>query len=287
MKYLINRDNPLTGTDIKEIESAYSIIADNFDESWLTTKGSHPLQILWNRSDHLSTIELTTFGIALLKLKDIDRKWLDYQITLIKSENICNQKGALWEIIASFYLIDNNVEVIPAKINQSGFDVSVKNKQTGKIINHSLKYFSLSENHKVFLKNCEEIRLHIYSCLKKLKITNIAIFVKKHKEYPSSEDWKNLRSIIENGLKKFRRKTISFNNKDWEIIISFLSEDRYNLHESYTSYTVCVISPYHKNEQSNFNSKIEDAILNLKEHRNFENENTITPYLLIYLELFL
>ncbi|MBL7128736.1 MAG: hypothetical protein ISS16_07100 [Ignavibacteria bacterium] len=88
MKYFINRDNPLTDTDLKDIEAAYSIIVDYFEESWLITKGSHPLQILWNRSDHLSAIELTTFGITLIKLKDIDEKWLDYQINLIKSDNI-------------------------------------------------------------------------------------------------------------------------------------------------------------------------------------------------------
>ena len=275
MKYFINRDNPLTDTDINEIESAYSTIVEYFEKSWLLTKGSHPLQILWNRSDHLSTIELTTFGKALIKLKDIDEKWLDYQITLIKSDNISNQKGAFWEIIGSFYLIDKNVEIIPAKKNQSGFDVSIKNKQTNKIINYSLKYFSFSENHKLFLKNCEEIHLLIYSTIKTLKINNIAIFVRKHKKYPSSEDWSNLKSILVDGLKKFKNQTISFNNEMWEVILSYLSEERNNLHESYTSHTVCIISPYHKNEQSNFNSKIEDAILNLKEHRNFENENTI------------
>lgn len=171
--------------------------------------------------------------------------------------------------------MDKNVEVIPAKKNQSGFDVLVKNNHTNKVINYSLKYFSFSENHKLFFKNSEKIHSLIYSIIKTLKINNLAIFVRKHEKYPSSEDWSILESILVNGLKKFKGQAISINDEMWEVVLSCLSEERYNLHESYTSHTVCIISPYHKNEQSNFNSKIEDAILNLKEHRILENTNNI------------
>lgn len=272
-KYFTNRDNPLVDTPIAEIESAFSVIAEYFDEKWLKSSNEHPLQILWNRTDYLSTIELTTLGIAINKVKQIDEKWLSHQISLIKSSNSSNQKGAIWEIIAFYYLCDPSVDVSPTKINQAGFDLSVAYKETKKTINYSLKYFSLSENYKLFVKNSQEMHLLIYTFIRVLKIYNLSVLIKKVNGYPNSDDWDDLKYLLIKGLESYKGNTITSKYRNWEVSVSYFPKDRFNLHSSYPSYTICLICPYHKNEQKNFISKIEDSIANYKKYTKVDKNN--------------
>jgi hypothetical protein len=100
MSYLEKRQNPLTDRYVKDIELAFAKISERFDQTWLESdSGNHSLQQLWQRFDALSTIELFTFGSALIAAEQASAKWLSDQVKLVRGNDENNQRGAVFEIL--------------------------------------------------------------------------------------------------------------------------------------------------------------------------------------------
>lgn len=75
MAYFENRQNVLKRPET-EMEHVFECMANHFSHKWIKRKEHHPLQILWNRRDALSTNELYSLGYYMEDLGAIAPKWL-------------------------------------------------------------------------------------------------------------------------------------------------------------------------------------------------------------------
>lgn len=76
------------------IDQALEKIKVVFTSKWLKNSlENHIIGILWNRTDFISTLELYTFGRALIIMDNINAQWLKGQIKQIKGNNENRQRG--------------------------------------------------------------------------------------------------------------------------------------------------------------------------------------------------
>lgn len=265
MTYFKNRQNPLRELPIEELETALKAVCDCFDEEWLQNeKGAHRLQRLWTRRDALATNELFTFGLALTRLGKIDSKWLDHQIKLIKGRDENNQNGAIFEIIAANYFCQNGQVVVPANINQKGYDIDVDiaNSVQWRV---SLKAYAESIHEKLFRKKMEVIRQKIVSLLISKRL-NVQVFIAAS-TYPTESNWQKLISSLHNLISHYNGNSFTTIVDTWSIaILPLLPSGGETLAKSHISHTVIGVAPYHQNEQDNFLSKLDSAVSNLARH---------------------
>ncbi len=265
MSYIEKRQNPLTHYPIEEVEQAFEKIAQYFGDVWLKTEsGSHVLQLLWNRRDALSTNELFTFGRSLIAAENSSVDWLKDQIKLVRGKDENNQRGAIFEILTVGYTAFRQT-VIPAPMSQPGYDIDIGTKD-GTLYRASLKRYSQSTHEKNFRKKSEVAKAKFLSGLKESR-RNALLYIEA-KEYPSESDWQKLYSAIYRLSSDFRGyKTITAVNGKWlTVLLPLVPEQNEEFATTNISYSFVCASPYHKNEQMNFFSKLETAISNLEHH---------------------
>lgn len=265
MSYFHTRQNPLE-CPIEEIEDAFAKIVNYFDEAWLTTEdGTHVLQLLWKRRDALSTNELFTFGKSLIAAEKASPDWLKNQVKLVRGKNENNQKGAIFEILAVGYTASNQI-VIPASANQPGYDLDIETKN-GTSYRVSLKRYSQSSHEKLFRKKSAHAEVRFIEGLKKSR-RNASLFIEA-REYPSESDWQKLYLLVYQLASAFDGSTTVIDNFEdrWDVAVMPLNSERNEIFSvGQISHTFICVSAYHKNEQDNFLSKLEDAVSNLERH---------------------
>lgn len=256
----------------EEIEKVLESLAHHFSLKWLTKRGSHPLQKLWERTDELATHELYFFGTCLLRMYHLSPKFVKKQISHIKSDTINNQLGAFFEIIGLGILNSKDQITEPTKGNNPGFD-GIIHLSKEKDMRISLKNYGLSSTHRQFLENCKKLEKLIVKGLKERKISPIQIVIDSPFEYPSDKSWESLFHnfpIILDQLQGDSRFVLF--DKIWMVMWGDLIKEKGELDKYQNSYTLIVSSVLHKNERKNLFDKIDSACNNLLKHSDIEND---------------
>jgi hypothetical protein len=245
------------------VERAFAKIAQCFGDGWLKTEtGSHTLQLLWNRRDALSTNELFTFGSSLIAAEKASADWLNGQIKLVRGNNENNQRGAIFEILVVGYMACRQ-KVTPARAYQPGYDIDIETKN-GSRYRVSLKRYSQSSHEKQFRKKAEIAETKFLGGLKQSH-RNALIYIEAN-EYPGESAWQQLYQAIYQIASNFQGyKRITEINGKWLVgILPLVPTPNEEFSRTNISYSFVCASPYHKNEQSNFLSKLGSAISNLE-----------------------
>src|SRR5689334_23215464 len=97
INHLQGRNTPYPADKHPEVNEKLGKVADAFDLAWLQQAGDHPLQLLWQRQDGLSTNELAWLGDSLERTSLIDGKWTKRAIKTIKEGDQNDRGGAIFE----------------------------------------------------------------------------------------------------------------------------------------------------------------------------------------------
>lgn len=160
----------------QEIDKALNEITLFFKDDWLSLEnGDHPLQLLWNRSDILSTLELYIFGEALRQMNLVNSKWLKGQIKLIKGNDENNRRGAFFEIIGLSYFINSSSKLIPAPNSKPGFDATILSNEQKTYI--SSKSFGRSKHDREFENEAKETEEQILILMDKYRIFYVEFWI--------------------------------------------------------------------------------------------------------------
>lgn len=270
--------------DISEyqIEEALSEITNFFDCDWLLDGlGKHALQVLWNRDDEYSTLELYSFGVALRKMKNLSSTWLNGQIKLIKGSDENNRRGAFFEIIGLSYIDIPSAKVIPAANSQPGFDAVILSSSNETRI--SCKSYGRSNHDKKFEAEGRITETYILDAMQKWGLYYAEFLILFESTYPEISDWNNLRSILDDVIREFNEmksgedylRPYRFEYKNWIIEIGQSSRLK-ELSPRLISYKITIAGKYHKNEIRNLYSKLNEAHQNLNQHTiNHKGSNII------------
>ncbi|MBF0181915.1 MAG: hypothetical protein HQM03_18005 [Magnetococcales bacterium] len=275
LPYILGRQNPI-GQPFSEIDvnSALEAISANFKEAWLKKDEHHPLQILWKRKDALSTIELFTLGRAILLLSEIDPRWVKYQVDLSRGNDANNRRGALFELLSACFLSTNSQKVVPARINQKGFDVTVR-LHTGNTFNLSIKNHGYSYHHEEFRRRSRTFEIKLREGMKPRKFYWLQVFIEFNNGYPNPGDWANLERYFPSFLDEYKGDVAHSRCGEWSISLSDRKSPGDLFHTRYNSYTFVVTSSFHKNENQNLISKLDQASNNLEKHGPHETQDSI------------
>jgi hypothetical protein len=72
----------------EDVEKYLKEVESHFGKAWLETQAGHRLQILWERSDSNSTIDLVSLGYALKTISERHPEWLSNSILLPGSSTV-------------------------------------------------------------------------------------------------------------------------------------------------------------------------------------------------------
>lgn len=257
----------------QQIDKALNEITFFFEYDWLSLEnGDHPLQLLWNRSDILSTLELYIFGEALRQMKLENESWLKGQIKSIKGKNSNNRRGAFFEIIGLSYFLNSSSKVIPAPNSQPGYDATIlSNNQKTYISNKS---FGRSKHDQEFEDEAQETEEKILMLMTKFRIHYAEYFITfENTTSPKKEDWERLRALLNKVIRDFSRannrneyrvsKEVKINN--WHVKVR-QTERVSNLNRGFISYQLMIFGPYHYNEERNLYDKLDSAHENFTRH---------------------
>lgn len=294
----MKRRNSIGFSD-NELESYLKVLTDSFGLKWLEEKSNHPLQLLWNRNDELSTNELISLAYAIKELSQIDSAWTKKQLQIIKGKDKNNCKGAIFEIIG-LNMMHNQTEhpIKPAKVNQAGYDGLITRSDNTET-RVSIKNYGISSSQKAFEKKAKSVETKILTLLKKYKYPPVQILLDFPDKYPDERDWKMLEERLDDIFKNQRNQEEPFtalveprnpalelsreNNRHIFIIIIYpFKFPKEEFHENFQSYTLMISAKYHENEHLNLFSKMNDACSNLLKHSANESE-TVTNTLLLHL----
>ncbi|MCY1660111.1 hypothetical protein [Chryseobacterium sp. SL1] len=284
------------GISNEELERYMKILEASFGLKWLEEKSDHPIQILWKRSDILSTNELYTLACSIETLDKTDPFWTKKQIILAKGKDKNNRKGAIFEFIGLNMMNDPEHPVMPARLNQAGYD-GVLARNDGTEVRVSIKNYGSSSFQQSFERKAKAIEVKIVTLLKKYKYPPVQVLLDFPSQYPTEKDWKMLEDRIDEIFKIKRndkdpfsalvepvedKKESSTGNSRvvFFLIIAPIVFQKEILHEKFQSYTVLISAAFHQNEYKNLFSKIDDACANLLKHSAIEDENTINSLLL-------
>ncbi len=275
MQYFQNRRHTLKVSE-GEIEEAFKAIADHFSYKWIKSPGSHPLQSLWQRRDVLSTNELFFFGTLLNSLSKIDKKWTEGQVKKIKLDQSNNRLGAFFEITGIGMLISPDQSIKPAKNDQPGYDGILKMTQE-KEMRLSLKNYGDSYSYKEFTEYAQNTEAIIKTILKEKSVISVQIIIDFSTNYPSKADWNSLNEMLPEMLSNVRKGEPRFFFKEdvWFLGYGDLKDEEQEFYAYENSYTLMVTSPYHKNEEQNLLSKLDEACANLSKHSKLQDEKVI------------
>lgn len=275
MKYFKNRQNPLKEIQDDELDNIFLEIINTFGEEWLDSEGDHPIQILWKRKDFIATNELYTLGYSIQNLRKVNNTWVDNQITLILGNDKNNRRGAFFELIGLSFFMNPNNKVIPAKAYQCGYDGILELQNRARIY-VSMKNYGISIKHGEFLTKAKNIECIAVRTIKEKRVRDISIIIDCPNRYPIDLDWDLLESKLPGIINSFENKPcIMIVQNTWYIVLHNLKEIGKEFHERYNSYTCIITSPYHKNEELNLYSKLDEACYGLSKHSIIEDDSSI------------
>lgn len=271
----------------EEFEALLQLIADTFSLEFLQKQSGHPLQKLWGRSDTLASNELISLAIAIKNLSLIDPIWIREQVKLAKSSTINTYRGALFEILSLNILHGQEHPVQPAKMNQAGYDGVIRNGQQN--IRVSIKNYGKSSFQKQFEQKARLLESTIIGLLKKYAFPPSQILLDFPSDFPEERDWKMLDERIDAIFKEQRTSEEPFaalvepidpalpvSRENGRLIFTLfihpIKSDIDKFHPKFNSYTLMISAAYHKNEDRNLFSKMQDACANLSKHAAIEDD---------------
>ena len=248
----------------EDVEKYLKEVESHFGKAWLETQAGHRLQILWERSDSNSTIDLVSLGYALKTISERHPEWLKGCVGDILSDDPKRQNGALFELNLIAWFINGGMNVLPASYGEKGIDATLKFQAADDLF-ISMKNHDMSHHEQTLHQNCERIRNKARDLCKKQGCRGITVTLTS-KEYLSSdsdwraiekavEEWPALKSVVE------ERQVIP----GIHLFVGQLGASKENLDAGFISDSFAVFMPYHKNEQPNFKQKLNDAITQLKQ----------------------
>jgi len=275
----------------KELEDYMQVIIDSFSLDFLTNDSNHPIQILWKRNDELATNELFSLAYSIKELSKIDSKWTKEQIKIAKSKERNNSRGAIFEILSLNMLNSPEHPVVPAKINQAGYDGLVT-KSGNQEMRVSIKNYGISNPQQRFEKKAKEVEQIILKLLKKYNYPPSQILLDFPDKYPEEHEWKMLLDRIDNIFQNQRNAQepfaalvepvnplVELSKENSKVVFTIAASPFKNkieqFHPNLNSYTLMISGVYHQNEHLNLYSKIEEACSNLSTHSAIENDKII------------
>lgn len=276
MNYFTNR-NVKSGFTEEDLDAAVNSFNSFIDVAWLSKNNYHPLRELWKRQDVLAAHELFTFGWSINKIATENPKWIREQIKLAKSAEKTNYQGAFCEIIGLALLNSIDHHVTPANLNEAGYDGVIRVSET-KHFNVSVKNYGMSKHEQNFQNWCIKTEELIVRLLKKHRYYPVTVVIDCPTQYPSDEKWQMLHSHLDDMFKQQKNAAEPFSAfatsvLEWIVILSPQIQSGAELHEKFNSYTLIVAAAYHKNENDNLRSKIEEACANLSKHLTTETDS--------------
>lgn len=264
LDYLKNRLNPIRNVDPKQLNAMLCAIDNQFGEKWLKSGNGNPVRLLWCRKDPLATNELFLLGDAILRGQEVNQKWVQEKVRIIKSGDSNNRQGALFELLALSMFTRQGVKIIPAPKDNPGYDVTVI-LPSERNIRISLKKYGLSAHYSSLKKKCAEVENHIITKLKE-RAVNAAVITVFTNKYLNGQDWTALEKELATIIEKFAtsRRLTTTKSDNYELSINHLAERKHPFSTEYLSYVVRFFSPYHQNENKNLLDKVEDAFVNFE-----------------------
>lgn len=262
---MIKRQNPLNISD-EELNQVMQYIIKRFGEEWFNKNQDHTLAKLYSRTDFLATNELYTLGRSLEIMDAIDKDWVNGRIKEIKSKNKNNLQGYCFELIGLAMLAGKqNYKLLPCKGNNPGTDGKLLFND-GLCMELSLKNYSISKHHEVFLKQSNEL----YNCC--LKILNnkktdefLKILFVFNDYIGDLRTWDFLKQNLYNFIFGDNYQMPKEFSTKLAVLVSRTKLEN-NMNFNFSNHNFMIISPYHKNEKKNLYDKLNDAIFNLKKH---------------------
>lgn len=254
------RINPL-GEHTETFERSLEALANLFDTEWLDDKtGANPLQKVWGRRDALASSELINLGNDVVKLGNPPNRWLNDIVTKIKSDDALNRQGAIFELFIAGALEKRPTQRVQFPLpNNPGFDLALA-YWDGARMRISLKNYGHSVHFQTVVKECRVLEHFVQTNA----TTPVQIIVMKAGDYPSPSEWRTLHEEIQARIRNGRFGVMQ--RKDWSVDVSPLLTSSETLADDKVSYKVLVSIPYHRNEQKNLLSKLDDACANMVKH---------------------
>ncbi len=267
MALMDRRQDPAKESSLEEKEAQLQAVAGWLGLKWLERKDPHPVRDLWNRRDWLATLELLTIGHGLLKFKDVGfEKNLKEAAEDVRSNDFGNRNGSLLEVLGAAMCNHASHPVTFPRVGQPGFDFNV-NLPNQKKLRMSCKALIPSAKELEFRKFAQELQNDFVAELL-VGTASITRLILLNPNDPKVFD-KNfiLEHLKEAGRQGFTPEGKAYQCAGWAIRIDELvpeGDDKFWPKEA--SYTFLMLSPFLGNEQRRFESKIKDAVENLKKH---------------------
>jgi hypothetical protein len=262
--HLSGRQN-VVHTEVGELNKKLDAVAQLFGLEWLQKEGSHPLQLVWRRMDALATSELLNFGDAIEQLLRESPKWLEGQVDIIKSGDIGNVQGAIFEILALNLFSRQFCKVIPATKDLPGFDGTLVLSDGARVL-VSLKNHGLSSYEREFRNSAKDFDGHFQQALTNRGLCDTEIRVLAPKPM-TSKLWEQLKQDTDLCLDRFASGQSGGAIKGpYQIVLKPIDASYHPTSKFFLSSSCLILAPHHVNEQKKFVEDVRKGCANLLKH---------------------
>ncbi len=229
-----------------------------FGAEWLSAPaGLNVVQQLWQRSDHLASVEILTLGHALVNLRRKHSTWL----AGVVKEAKCGDRGKLFEAIClSMFESGNGTIVSPASANEPGFDAKITVRGQHPTFLLSIKNHDLSSKEKDFRTECRALRTLHRTVATKLGCS-FQTFITANDHYLLSSDWRRIEQCFVSESFNVNSHFVLENNVCVDVMPLHSDAINQGLSSEFISDILIVSGKYSPNEQKGFVDKIEEASL--------------------------
>ena len=147
--YLEHRQYVIHELPKAEVNEKIELFVRLLGEAWLDEEVDHPVRNVWKRRDYLATNELVNLVYAIDAIYKLDSKWLKDQLKRVKSKDLNNVRGALFEIMGFSYLLSDRYQLKLAKDGNPGIDGTICFENDVRM-NISMKNYGVSRFEKEF-----------------------------------------------------------------------------------------------------------------------------------------
>jgi len=262
--YTANRQTAHLNAAPAEINRRFAALESAFGAAWLNA-GAAPLQSLWQRKDALAVNQLFLLGDAVEGLSVIDHPWVTDHVGKIKSNDLNNRRGSMFELLG-VNLFRRPVQTIrPTKVAAAGFDAVLSMPDAARI-DMSLKSYGTSAHEQFFNAEASRTETAFMDALSQYG-RNGAYLGAIASSYPSKADWEALRGALPDLIANPppRGQLQRFGNA-WSTAVLGLPPQFGPYSNAHLSYQVFMLAPFHPNESKNLFDKFEDACANARKH---------------------
>ena len=259
----MSQSEPKEMTDVEK-QACRDEVSNFLGEEWLGKDNGNPIQIAWKRKDHFARTEIVTLGKCLSVLKEDHQKWILDNIPAMKSKEVNNAHGAIFEVLLAGYqkMMENQhglFEVIPARQHQQGYDVSLRFEDEF-VENVSIKWLASSHHNDVFHGKMKSLESKVKEIIKKLPHFGFNICVMLAKYPSSAQDWSKVGSKTIKLLEELKDFNNLYVDDFVNVKVNIVDHHRHmKLYKGMQSYSFMAAAPYHKNEENNIFAKIQKA----------------------------